>query len=94
MENQIFCNITSVQHLMKDEIFSFSAEGKVFKVKETVRKRKFYYLKLVENSSKIKLNRKFSFKKAQTVPIYLKTPLKDTQIPQAYITKLTTICNN
>jgi len=94
MENQMHCNIVSVEHLLKDEIFSFKADGKTFKVKETVRKRKFYHLKLVENSSKTKLNRKFSIDKAKTVPIYLKTPLKDTQIPFNYITKMSTICNN
>ena len=94
METNVNFNVVSVQHLQKDELFSFSTDGKTFRVKETVRKRKFYHLKIVDSKNKTKLNRKFSNNKAKTVPIYLKTPLKDTQIPHVYITRMSTISNN
>jgi hypothetical protein len=94
MENQILLNVVSVQNLVINELFSFNPESeKTYKVKDKVRKRKFYHFQFQDKDSKRKFNRKFSFDKAQKVPAFLRTPLKDTQIPKGYISQISTIIN-
>lgn len=95
MQNQISLNVVSVQNLVINELFSFNAESaKTYKVKDKVRKRKFYHFRLEDRENKRRFNRKFSIDKANSTPAFLRTPLKDTQIHSSYITKVSTVINS